>query len=167
MKRISFIFSSILITFLFSACGPTIQDAADYNENVIADQLLVINKFNTLDSAFLTYSPEKIEPAMKKAKSQVLIAISNLEKLGVLNEDSTFYNSTMELYKLFENQLNNEYAEQLKIYKLSDDDYTEKKRERYNELMNKINNDYAVVNQKFMSAQKSFASHWGLELEEK
>jgi len=165
MKKKIFYFLSFFSLLLFSQCGPTVQDAIDYNENIIEDQLIVIDEINSVDSVFTTYNPEEIDAEISNAKKKVANAISNLKRLGVLNEDSSFYNGTMELYKLFESQLNNEYAEQLEIYKLSEDDYTEEKRLRYNELLNKINNDYGVVNKKFILGQKSFAESWGLEIE--
>lgn len=165
MNNSFLVYSVLFLALLFSKCGPTKQDAFNYNEKVIADQLLVIDDINAVDSSFSTYNPDKIEPTIEKAKKQIAIAKANLEKLGGLGEDTNFYNATMDLYKLFENQLNNEYAEQLDIYKLSDNDYTEEKRLRYNELLGKINSDYKVINEKFLQAQQDFADAWGMELE--
>jgi len=163
MKNIINVFAVSILLF-FTQCGPTTQDAVDYNEKVITDQLLVIDAINNLDSTFISYNPKLIEPALNNANLQVEKAISNLKEFGVFNNDSGFYNGTMALYNLFEKQLNNEYLEQFEIYKLSEEDYTEAKRIRYNELLEKINDDYALISDKFLVAQKDFAKKWNLEL---
>lgn len=161
---------SIIIIFLF----PVLVKAqiisvegvvTDDKNKVIPFVNIFTNDINAVDSSFSTYNPDKIEPTIEQAKKQIAIAKANLEKLGGLGEDTNFYNATMNLYKLFENQLNNEYAEQLDIYKLSDDEYTEEKRLRYNELLGKINSDYKEINEKFLQAQQDFANSWGMELE--
>lgn len=165
INKISIYFALVFTAILFSQCGPTIQDAINYNKKIIADQFLVINDINKLEEEFKTYNPEKIEPALEQAKLQVAKAISNLKQIGGFNEKTDFYDATMKLYKLFESQLNNEYAEQLEIYKLSDQEYTNEKRKRYNELLEKISKDYNVVNELFIKAQQNFAKEWNIILE--
>lgn len=164
MKKLKFITISFLLILLLSQCGPTKQDAINYNETIITDQKAVINAINNLENAFGTYDTIKIEKALQNAKQQLASAKSSLQKTGGFNEKNEFYDAIMTLYNLFEKQLNKEYAEQLKIYKLPEEEYTKEKEDRFNELSIILNKDYDIVSAKVHTAQQNFVNNWGLEL---
>ncbi len=165
MKKKVFYPFTLLIVLLFSQCGPTIQEAVDYNDKLVAEEYTITEKINDLDEAFTTYEPANIEPALDAAKNQVDKSIKILEELGGFDGDKIFVDSYSELFKVFKSLLNNEYAEQLEIYKLSEDEYTEEKRIRYNELNKLINDKYNDASEKTSAAQEVFSEKWGFELE--
>jgi len=166
MKKTLFYTTMVFLVLFFSQCGPTMQEAIDYNDKIINDQVLVINSINDLEAAIGTFDTLKIITALERAKSKVNSTKASLILLGGFNENNEFQEATIKLYDLFESQLNNEYAEELEIYKLSDDDYTAEKKERFNELILSLNNRYQVVFENFLASQKKFAETWGFTLEE-
>ena len=164
MKKILAITSLFFMLILFSQCGPTMTDARNYNEELITEQKKVINAIDALENSFSTFNTETISVELEKTKKQLASSITSLEKLGSFDEKTEFYDATMELYKMFEKQLNNEYSEQLEIYKLSDENYTKEKENRFNELSNIIDNEYDIISKKMLSIQQKFVDSWGLEL---
>ncbi len=165
MKKLITISSALILFLMFSQCGPTSEQAMEYNDKLITDQLAVINAINDVDNAFTTYDPAKIEPAIIVAKNKVEESMKALEELGGFNETTEFKDATMSLYKLFKEQLENEYSEQLQIYKLPEEEYTTEKQDRYNELQKLIDDKYTLVSNKFVAIQVEFSKRWNFTLE--
>ena len=168
MKKKVFYPIALLTVLLFtqSQCGPTTEDAMNYNDELIAEELLVIDKINELTDALSTYEPSNIEPALNSAKVQVDKSIKVLEEMGGFDGDTEFVDACMELFKLFKSQLNNEYTEQLEIYKLPIDQYTDVEENRFNELNTIIDDKYYPSFEKFSKTQEDFAEKWSFELGE-
>lgn len=164
-KKVFYPFALLLMVLMFSQCGPTTEEAIDYNDEIIAEELMVIDKINELSNALSTYDPTNIEPALNNAKVQVDKSIKVLEGIGAFDGDSEFVDACMELFKVFKSQLNTEYAEQLEIYKLPLDQYGEKEENRYNELNDIIDEKYFPAFEKFSTAQEDFANKWDFVLE--
>ncbi len=164
MKKLSF-FLVLALSFLLTKCGPTTDDAINYNDRLIDIELNVIDKIDAVDNAFATYDPKLIEPAMNEAISEIEKAVKQVEEIGDFDGDSEFKDALSDLLNLFKSQLNNEYKEQLEIYKLPDDKYTETEENRYNELLNKMDEECTEAFRKFTDAQQKFADKWGFVLE--
>ncbi len=165
MKKLITISSALILFLMFSQCGPTSEQAMEYNDKLITDQLAVINAINDVDNAFTTYDPAKIGPAIIVAKNKVEESMKALEKLGGFDKTTEFKDATMSLYKLFKEQLENEYSEQLQIYKLPEEEYTTEQQDRYNELQKLIDDKYTLVFNKFAAIQVEFSKKWNFTLE--
>ena len=170
MKKKGFYAYALFIIFLFSQdllfsqSALTTEDAINYNDELIEEELLVIDKINKLTDALSTYDPKKIEPALNAAEVQVDKSIKAIEELGGFDGDTEFVDACSELFKVFKSQLNNEYARQLEIYKLPMDKYTAAEEKEYNELNRLIDEKYYYVFEKFIAVQEKFADKWNFDL---
>lgn len=164
MKKIILYPLTLLMVLILSQCGPTSQDALEYNDELIEEELLVIDKMDELTNALSTYEPSNIEPAINAAKVQVDNSIKVLEELGGFDGNTEFVDACMDLFKVFKSQLNDEYAEQFEIYKLPLDQYGKVEEDRYNELNTIIDAEYYPVFEKFSKAQEDFAEKWDFDL---
>ena len=149
---------------LFSQSQLTTEDAINYNDELITEEFLLIDKINELTDALSTYEPKNIEPALKAAEVQVDKSIKALEELGGFDGNTEFVDACTELFKIFKSQLNNEYARQLEIYKLPIDQYTVVEENEYNELNRLIDEKYNSAFENFIAKQESFADKWNFEL---
>lgn len=164
MKKNLFYSLLLIVVVFITSCGPTVEDAIKYNDNIIAEETAIIDKINTLDNEFRTYDPLLIEPALDSALIQVKHSIGVLEGIKDFDGTKEFKDQTLEFFKMFKSQLENEYSEMLKIYKLPEDKYTTVEEDRYNELIKKIDDEYKAQFEKFSSTQKAFADKYGFTL---
>jgi len=151
-----------------SKSGLTVDDAIDYNDKLIAEELVVIDRINDLDKALTSWNPSEIEPALQAAKDQIDESVNALEDLGGFDGNNEFVESCLELFKVFKSQLNDEYARQfeiIKIYNDTPDFYTKKEENEYNDLNDVLDSEYYPAFDKFSSAQEDFADFWGFHLE--
>jgi len=166
-RKIVYTFALLAVIFL-SQCGPTMQDAIDYNDKMIAEESLVIDRINDLDNAMASWDPAEIQPALDAAKAQVEKSIKALEEMGGFDGDSKFVDACQELFKVFKSQLSDEYKQQLdiiKIYNDTPDNYTTVEEDKYNELNGVLDDEYYPVFDKFSAAQEEFADKWGFILD--
>lgn len=159
MKNTFYIIFSILI-LLFSSCGKTTDEALDYNDNLIGDETAVMNLITTLEETMTTLNPTKIELVMNDAKKQLKISKLSLEEMGGFDGDNNFKNATMDLYNLFDSQLNNEYKLQYEICKNNVGKISDKDLQSLGTLQQQIDQSYNLVFGRFLSAQKKFADKW-------
>jgi len=164
MKKTNFyllIFASLVS--LFYACGPTPQQARQFNDDVIVQQKAVIDVINTLEEAIGSYDPQKIEPALNAAAVQIDKSLEILKGMKNIDEETDFFPLTIQLVELFKNQVGNEYKKILEQYKLPEDEYDE---DATNALLKSIDDGYNPLAEKFFASQQAFADKYGFELED-
>ncbi len=166
MKKLFYVLT-FLSVFIFTGCGPTTEDAIEYNDKIIAEEFAVIGTIDDLQAALGTFDPAKIEPALNAAKAQVDKSIEAVKKIGGFDGNNEFLDATLNLFNVFKDQLKNEYQEQFEIYKIPIEQYTTKEENRYNELNDIIDSKYFPAFEKFSKAQDAFAVKWKFETEKK
>ncbi len=163
----------IVVVLTLNSCGifskqvydiSKVDDAIAYNDLLINEEIIVIDKINILDSVFETYEPVNIEPALNAAKEQIKKSIKKIKKIKAFYGDDSFKEALITFLKFFDNQLNNQYAEMLEIYELPIEEYTEKEESRYNFLIDEIDTDYDKEFKIFTDIQDAFAEKFGFTL---
>jgi len=163
MKNILYSFVLILITS-YTGYAQLKDKAIDYNDMLIKEELAVIERINTLEAEFATYDPIKIEPALNAALRQTDYSINVLENVKPFHGSRKFRNETLNLLYLFKKQLEEDYPRMLAIYKLSDDEYTSVQEKEYNDIIQKIDDEYQPQYKKFTDSQNAFADKYGFTL---
>lgn len=161
-KRVNYLLMFVLVSLLYS-CGPSSEQARQFNDDVIAEQIAVINAINKLEAENATYKPERIEPALKAASEQIDKSLAVLNAMKNIDKETDFFPVTIEFIELFKSQVDNEYAKILEQYKLSNDMYDEI---ATNALLNSIEENYTPLAEKFSASQQRFADKYGFELVE-
>jgi len=164
MKKNLFYVLALFVVAFITSCGPTMEDAINYNDQIIDEELAIIDKINVLETEFSTYEPSKIEPALDAALLQVTNSIEIVEALDNFDGSSEFKNQTLEFFRMFKKQLEEDYAEMLEIYKLPSDQYTSVEEKRYNEIVKKIDDEYQPQFKEFTGTQDAFATKYGFTL---
>ena len=151
-----------------TSCGVTSQQAVEYNDKIIHEQTIVYNKELALMEAMKNY---KDMEGMKKAQDELINSskssiqvIKNLDKFDGSTEFADAAIIFLETYKGFAEK---EYNELIELYSLPQEDYTEEKENRANELFDIIEKAVDTSIQKFGLAQDAFATKYKIELVDK
>jgi len=161
--RISLIFAFIL-TILFAACGPSVEEAIKYNDAIVNQGLKVINKIDTLNINFATYDPAKIVPALDAAKKQAEISLGKISKMEDFQGNPKFRDAAIVYLTIVNNALNKEFNEMSDIYQIPDTLFTESNEKRWNELSNSIDKTLTDSYYEYIAAQKEFALKYNMPL---
>jgi hypothetical protein len=156
---------TVLMILLLSQCGPTQDEAIEYHEKIIHEQHLVVGYVNQMIGSFSTAEIANIETALNAAIEQVNKSIEVLEGMEMLEGgDHDLLKYCLELFRIYKSQLENEYTEQLNIYKIPIKDLREEDNERFNELNDLIDEVYYPAFDRFSKAEEEFATQWDFEL---
>lgn len=162
-----------ILLLMFSAaaltsCGVTPQDAAEYNDKIIAQQSAVYDKEIALMNAMKDYTNQDgIKKAHEELISQSGTSIETVKKMDKFDGNTTFADAAVTLFETYKGLAVKEYKELIELYSLSDEEFTEEKEARADELIDAIDNGVTDGINKFKSAQEAFAAKYNIELVQK
>jgi len=168
LKNIIFIF----LIIAFSSCKSTFfnngksisQQAADYNDLIINQQIAIVGTIDILAESFKEYIPEKMDEALNNAINQTNKSIEYLNGLENFYKNSEFKDGALILFNVYKSVLEYEYKEMVEIYKLSDMEFTEEHSKKFDEFSALANYRTDIAFKEFVDIQDKFAKKYELIL---
>jgi len=161
-KVIGFLFFvSILI---FSACAPTTEQAAAYNDTIIAEQTLIIEKIDAVTESFVDYIPEVMDKASKEASDQVNKGIANVTAFEKFDKTNDYKDAALELFNVYKSVIDGEFKKMIAIYKIPDEDFKDEHYQQFDELQTAAQDKMDKAEAKFVAFQEEFAKKYNLIL---
>jgi len=163
MKRILGLLSLSLVLIL-SSCGPTAEEAAEYNDKIIAEQSAIVVKIDKLDESFQYYIPADMDAAYNEAINQISKSVEAVTALDKFDGKTDFKDEALVLFSSYKTILESEYKEMVRIYKIPDEQFTEDNYAQWDKLdeASKRKLDEALT--KFSAVQEEFAKKYNLTL---
>ena len=82
MKRFVIITLTLSIILLISNCGPSKDQAIEYNDAIVDQQIAMIGKIDALQTTYEDYIPEEMDAAFNEALTTIksgIQAVKNME----------------------------------------------------------------------------------------
>src|ERR1051325_3432996 len=149
------------ILFLLVSCGPTKQNAIDFNDEIVDAQKACLAAESDFYNVCDSLNPDDIKTALATFKTKVKDCVSKVEGSKADKEFDAYRQSAVNLLKEYENMLDKEFTEYAGLYSIATDDYTDDDAARQKELANKINTSLDLLNKNFIAEQQRFADKWG------
>jgi len=163
MKKVSFLLFAVLIGFL-SACGPTAEEAAKYNDKIVAEQSEIVQKTDALIETYTTFINEDIQSAYDNAVSQVDASLKVVNEMEDFNKSGVFKGEAVELFNSYKSILEVEHKEMVRLYALPDTAFTQEHSLNWDKLSEDADAKTQAAIEKFKLAQEKFAKENNLEL---
>jgi hypothetical protein len=161
------LFIIAVIFTLFTSCGPSKDDAVKYNDAIVEQEMLIINKEDSLIEAISRNQPDKAERLYKEFSSQINSSIETINKTVAFDHETNFREAALELFKSYKSAAENEYAEMIKISQIPDEIYTKDDDDKLINLSKTVFDKLNIGLGKFSKAQKNFTDKYKLELSNK
>lgn len=157
---------SVFTMFIMAAsgCKPTPKEAADYNEKIVVEQQAIIEKLNVVDASLKNYRPVEMDSAYAAADKQISLSIIKLQKVEAFNGSTDFKDSALNIFKLYQELLHNEYKELITILKKSEEEYTLEDELRANKLHSDIIEKLSNAYEDIIAIQTAFAEKYNIVL---
>jgi len=172
MKKLFFILSvNFLALFgLFqTACNTknVILDPQEYFDSIVHQTTIQVNAHNFLMDRLDEEKPDFhiTEKALNDYKSYTEKAIHCITILGPYEENNTYRAATLEYLTLDLKIINNDYKQFLEILKKNNGDFSEADAEKWDKMMDKINEKEEKVEEIYYQAEEAFAKKYDFELE--
>jgi hypothetical protein len=166
-KTITLILFAILATVVAS-CGPTKEEAIDYNDKIIKEQVAIIDKIDKLYDAMKDYTDHQgLDSAYAAAQKQIESSTDIVSKLEKFGDDTEFRDAALKLFATYRSLLQNEMKKMVDFSKLPDEQYTNEVEDEFNKLsditIGRMDEDLKQLN----AAQVTFANKHKFEIEKK
>jgi hypothetical protein len=156
MKKF-YLFLTLAIIICLFACGPTVEQAIKYNDDIITKTEDIKSKMNALTESYDKFVNEQSEQYHAEALKTTKEAIAYVSNLEPFDNDTSLKAGALVLFKTYESVLEVEHKRLIELMKLPDIKYGEKEVAEYDktrgEAIKKI--DVAIGN--MIEIQKQFA----------
>ena len=154
----------LAMLFLLVACGPTKDDAINFNDKVVGAQKDCLGAESDFYNVCDGLNSDEIKTALTAFKTKVKSCVARAEATESNSDFDAYRQSAVNLLKKYENMLENEFTEYAGLYSIPTEEYTEDDEVRQKELANKINTSLDLLNKNFIAEQQRFADKWGFTL---
>jgi hypothetical protein len=118
-------FSTLLLLALVAiGCQSRSQQAAEYNDAIIASQVRIVEAFNSMDSVINEFDEQEIDNSYYILRGRVKEGLKALDTLGVFQGDSTLYLASKHLFLGYDTLVQTHYSELIDLLLLPDSQFT-------------------------------------------
>lgn len=162
MKKI--FLSIISASVLFTACGPTTNDAVKYNDSLVAAQKGCIQGEKDFYKACDGYNADEIKKSYDSFSQKVDSSFKMLQEVKEVKEFASFRDNAVKMVNAYKDLIPKEYKEYADIYSMPSDKYTVQDSVRCVEVANRINTTLNPLVNGFIAEQEAFAKQWNFVL---
>ena len=147
------------------ACGPTKQDAANFNNALMAEQKAVLEKYDAFKESFDTYLPEKMDNSKAELIAQLKKSQQIVENTDAIAGGENLKQATADYIATCLDVATQEGVELVRIYKVPENEFTEQLRDEFDGIMRNAETKVLEAHKKLNDAQEDFANKNGLKLQ--
>jgi hypothetical protein len=167
MKKTITLFLFAVVAMTVTSCGPTKEEAIDYNDKIINEQVAIIDKIDKVYDALKNFKDAYgMDYAYAEALKQVETGTEIVTKLDKFGGTTEFRDEALKLFGTYKSVLENELKKMIDITKLSDDIYfTTNAEAEFNKLSDVSFKKMDMGLKEFNTIQKAFANKYKFEIE--
>lgn len=157
MKFFKFSIVSLFITIFLTSCGPTEKEIDRYNNAIVIQQNAVMNAETELINAIMDNDTMTIPITLNDFIYQIETSLTAVQEIEEIDPDISLKEAAISMFNAYLSIAINEYPEIIELKKLSDQEFTEDKEKRFNQLSSKINQILDKKNMEFSETQKKLS----------
>ncbi len=164
MKKFMWTLGVFVLFIAFNSCGPTPNDAVEYNDKIIAQQNRIVKK----EDAFLTAlegSAADMKAAYDSLIGQVAASISATAALGEFDGKKDFMDASIKMLNLYKGVVETDYKVLVDILSKSQDEITDADQETYNAAIQSADEKLKKANQDLEDAQNAFSKAYKFDID--
>ncbi len=164
MKHSILAFLALIVSAIIVSCGPSREDAANFNNMLIAQQKQVVNQYDELVKTYDTYNAEKMDNQLVAFLTQLSKAEEEVKAMPNFDGADQLKKAFLDYIEQNRSVAENEVRELIRIYKIPEEEFTTELHNSWNDTYTKGDNKIKTAESKFMAAQKAFAEKFQLIL---
>ena len=162
MKRQFYLLA--LVMTVFSACKPSPQTAADYNDCLMSEQKKVVVKYDELLETYDTYIPKKMDDALLNFEIQVDNSIAAITETEAILEGEKLKAAVLEYLEVYRSIAEEEAQELVRLYKVPENEFSPEMRVAWDSKYKAVDTKLKAADKKLQEVQKEFAENFNLQL---
>lgn len=162
MRTSLHIFASILIVAFALGCNSKSEEAAAYNDRLIAQQEYILDALNELDSTLNALDTTRIDDAYHILRGRIREGLRQVDSIGTFREDESLQTATTELFKGYDEIVAGPYQRLIELMELPDTAFTQVEQKRALMLEDEIIEGVESLHQDFILRQNDFGERYNV-----
>ncbi len=168
MKKTATIILLAIIAMVIVSCGPSKDQAINYNDKIIKEQVEMIRKIDLVFGALKNYKDHyEMDFTYAEAMKQIETGTDVVSKMDKFDGETGLKDVALKLFATYKSVMQNEIKKMIDISKLTDDMYTPEIEAEFNRLsditIKKMDDGLNELN----AVQATFADKYKFEIEKK
>lgn len=159
------LFLGICCCILQSSCTSRSEAAAEYNKQVIDEQVEIVRSFNEVDSTLNELDAESIDDAYHILRGKIKGGIRTLDSIGGFKGDESLLLASKELFRGYDNLVDGPYQELILLLELPDSLFTSEEQLKAFKLEDQIIAEIHGLHEAYEVKQLAFGEKYNLVLE--
>jgi len=147
--------------------GQKLEGPAAYNDYLVSEQNLIIQRFSALNKAYESYDKDKIEGAREALLHEIDGVIANVEKLPPYEGDTELRDAALEMFQYYRQLTEKELKEIGDLLSKGENQITEADIDEMDRLYNRFRKEIKSYEINFADAQRAFANKYGMKIRSK
>jgi len=159
-----FVLAAVL---LFVSCGRKAEDAAEYNDRIISQQMKIIEAFELMDSTLrdTAVKMDRIDYAYSNLRARVKEGKYALDSVGSFEKDPSLQLAAKELFEAYDVMVEGDYRTLSDIHRIDPELLTSAMADSANVSASRILDRSKQIQDRFMKAQDEFGKKYNLSFE--
>lgn len=162
MKTKIFFLASLLS--LFICCNPSSDEAVEYNDNIVNEQILIATAIDSLNVYISNKDTNKIKTYYQQLLNTIKVSTNKIDSIKDFDNQPDYKNNIKKLFKTYQEIIDNEYMNLINICYLSDSLITQDTLNYFNFTLNLINEKISLQMKEFNTFQESYAKKYNFSL---
>ncbi len=163
-KRYNILLACSLILALTS-CGPSKEEAINYNDQIISEQKMIADKINILNNSLTQDAPGLMDEAYRQVLIQLDSGTVNVAKMGDFDGKTDFREASLKLFAVYKSVLQGEFKTMIDILKNSGAEIPPQAKDQFLSIREQASKKIENGLKEFRRAQDEFADKYGLVLD--
>ncbi|HNW69535.1 MAG TPA: hypothetical protein PKI01_03970 [Bacteroidales bacterium] len=159
------VLAACFLMFMLASCGPSKEEAIKYNDSIIDEQALIVEKINTLYKCIDDLDhPENMDEAYKQALMQVDSGTGKVSKLPDFDGKSDLREAALKLFSVYKSVIQKELKTMIDILKMSPVDITPEIETQFDTMNTQALNKMDSGLKEFQAVQIKFSEKYNFIL---
>ena len=154
-----------LVATLVVGCNSKSEEAAAYNDRLIAQQEYILDALNELDSTLNALDTTRIDDAYHILRGRIREGLRQVDSIGTFQKDESLQAATIELFKGYDEIVAGPYQRLIELMELPDTSFTQVEQKRALMLEDEIIEGVESLHQDFILRQNDFGERYNIVFE--
>jgi hypothetical protein len=155
------------LILLFISCTPSKEEAVDYNDKLVNEQILVATSIDSLNELISNKDTIQIKNCYNDLLNTITKSTNKIDSMNDFDNNSDYKNYIKKLLQAYREIIENEYKNLINICYLPDTLISQDTLIFFNSTLNTINNSISIQTKEFNTFQENFAKKYNFTLIDK
>jgi hypothetical protein len=166
-KQLITICLTVIGSVLLASCAKKAEEAAEYNDSIVRNQMSIISAFDMMDSTFRdTLAPrERVEFLYANLQTQAKRGLLALDSVGSFEKDPSLQLAAKDLFKVYQSLIDHEYQQLVAIKLLPAESISVALSDSSSVVQQRIYDMSKASQDRFLKSQEDFGKKYNLRFE--